>query len=90
MMRPTGSLHFTIGVLSLPNQEAMDRALGVLHSCHPQVFPATEGRNVTVSLKGIESMQRDITKLSVVYAVPTEGDGRLRQLASTIIFVVAD
>ena len=38
---------------------------------------------MNVSLKGIASMQKNVKKTSVIYAVPGEGDGRLRSLCST-------
>jgi hypothetical protein len=37
---------------------------------------------VNVSLTGIASMQKNVKKTSVIYAVPQEGDGRLRSLCS--------
>lgn len=82
IIRPTGSLHFTLGVLSLITPEEIDSAVNFLHSCHSDVFSLVQGQKVTVSLKGIASMQGNVKKCSVIYALPDEGDGRLRSLCS--------
>ena len=82
IIRPTGSLHFTLGVLTLRTPDDIDTAVTFLHSCHEDVFSAVEGQKVTVTLKGIASMQTNVKDTRVVYAVPEEGDGRLRLLSS--------
>ena len=82
IIRPTGSLHFTVGVLSLSTPEEIASAVNFLHSCHSDAYSAVQGRKVNVSLTGIASMQKNVKKTSVIYAVPQEGDGRLRSLCS--------
>ena len=87
IIRPTGSLHFTLGVLSLRTPEEVDSAVNMLHSCHSDVVSFLKGERMTVSLKGIASMQKNFKKASVIYAVPDEGDGRLRLLCSITPYV---
>src|ERR1700737_2780044 len=82
IIRPTGSLHFTLGVMSLTTPEEIDSAVSLLHSCHVDVLAAVRTEKLTITLKGISTMQTNIKKTSVVYAVPEEGDGRLRLLCS--------
>lgn len=83
IIRPTGSLHFTVGVLSLKTEEEIAKALDFLTSCRADALSVTQSQKLTVSLKGIASMQNNIKKASVIYAVPQEGDGRLQLLCST-------
>jgi activating signal cointegrator complex subunit 1 len=82
IIRPTGSLHFTLGVLSLVTSEEINSAVSFLHSCHSDAFSIVQGQKVTVSLKGIASMQKNFKKTGVIYAVPDESDGQLRSLCS--------
>jgi len=80
--RPTGSLHFTLGVMSLTTSEEVDSAVNFLHTCHSEALSTVQNEKLTVSLKGIASMQTNLKKTSVIYAVPEQGDGRLRSLCS--------
>jgi 2'-5' RNA ligase len=82
IIRPTGSLHFTLGVLSLKTQDDIDKAVTFLQSCQAEVCSAVQGQKVTVALRGIDNMHKDVKRTSVIYAVPEEGDGRLRVLSS--------
>src|ERR1700732_4354991 len=84
IIRPPGSLHFTIGVMSLPNPEDVAAAVEFLRSCHSDALATVHGRNIRVKLKGIASIATNIKKTNVIYAVPEEGDGRLRLLCSKI------
>ena len=74
IIRPTGSLHFTLGVLSLKTQEDIDKAVTFLQSC-PEVYSAVQEQKITVALRGIGNMHKDVKRTSVIYAVPEEGDG---------------
>jgi len=85
IVRPIGSLHFTLGVLSLKTPAEIDAAVDFLHSCHAEVVAAVQAQKVTVALRGIASMQQNLKNTSVVYAVPEEGDGRLRLLSSNFL-----
>ena len=82
IIRPTGSLHFTLGVLSLSTAEEINSAVKFLHSCHSDALTVSQGSKINVTLRGIASMQGNIKRTSVIYAVPEEGDGRLRSLCS--------
>lgn len=84
IIRPTGSLHFTLGVLSLTTPDEIESAVTFLQTCRDEAVEATDGGKLTVRVKGITSMQTNIKKTSVIYAVPEEGDGRLRLLASIV------
>jgi hypothetical protein len=82
IIRPTGSLHFTLGVLSLKTQEDIDKAVTFLQSCQAEVYSAVQGQKITIAVRGIDNMHKDVKRTSVIYAVPEEGDGRLRLLSS--------
>ena len=83
IFRPNGSLHFTLGVLSLPTPEEIERAVSFLQSWRDEVLGTVNGENLKVRMKGIASMQGNLKRTCVIYAVPEEGDGRLRLLSST-------
>jgi AKAP7 2'5' RNA ligase-like domain len=80
IIRPTGSLHFTLGVLSLKTPEEIDSAVNFLHSCYFDAVSILQGRKLTVAMKGIASMQNNLRKANVIYAISEEGDGRLMSL----------
>jgi hypothetical protein len=82
IIRPTGSSHFTLGVLSLKTPEDITAAVTFLQSCQSEVHSAVQGQKVTVALRGIDIMDKNVKSTSVIYAVPEEGDGRLRLLTS--------
>jgi len=82
IIRPTGSLHFTLGVMSLSTPDEINSAVQFLHSCQSDAVSTVGGQKLRVSLKGIASMQGNAKKTSVIYAVPENGDGRLRSLCS--------
>ena len=84
IIRPSGSLHFTLGVMSLTTPEDVDSAVNFLHTCHSEALSIIQNEKLTVSLKGIANMHRNLKKASVIYAVPEPGDGRLRSLCSYI------
>ena len=84
IIRPTGSLHFTLGVLSLTTDEEIESAVTFLQTCRDEALEAIDGRKLTVRLKGITSMQTNIQRTTVIYAVPEEGDRRLRLLAGIV------
>lgn len=87
IIRPIGSLHFTLGVLSLKTPDEIEAAVNFLHSCHAEVLSAIQKQKVAVTLRGIASMQQNLKNTSVIYAVPEEGDGRLRFLSSTSLYL---
>jgi len=80
IIRPPGSLHFTLGVMSLTTPDEIESAVTFLRSCRTEAYSLVEGRTVTVRLKGIASMQPNVEKTNVIYAVPDESEGRLRLL----------
>jgi hypothetical protein len=82
IIRPTGSLHFTLGVMSLTTPENIAAAVQFLHSCRSDVLSIVQRQKITVRLKGIASMQNNLKKANVIYAVPEAEDGRLQSLAS--------
>ena len=82
IIRPTGSLHFTLGVMSLVTPEDIESAVQFLKTCHSDALSVLQGRKLTVNLKGIASMQTNLKKTHVIYAVPEKGDGRLGTLCS--------
>ena len=83
IIRPTGSLHFTLGVMSLVTPQEIESAVQFLKTCHSDALSVLQGRKLTVNLKGIASMQTNLKKTRVIYAVPENGDGRLATLCST-------
>lgn len=66
--------------MSLTTPEEVESAVCFLHSCHADVYSLVGGQSVTVRLKGIASMQTNIKKANVIYALPDESEGNLRSL----------
>jgi len=85
IIRPAGSLHLTLGVMSLQTPDEIDSAVQFLRSCHSAVYSLVGGQKVTVSLKGIAPMKPNLKKTRVIYAIPNEGDTRLRPMCGTFI-----
>ena len=85
IIRPTGSLHFTLGVLSLTTPDEINSAVAFLRTCHSDALSIIRGQKLAASLKGIASLQKNLKKASVIYAVREEGDGRLRSLCSIFL-----
>lgn len=82
IVRPVGSLHFTLGVLSLRTPDEIETAVKFLQTCQDDARRLVDNKPVRVRLRGITSMQANVKKASVIYAVPEEGDGVLRALCS--------
>jgi hypothetical protein len=84
IIRPPGSLHFTLGVMSLTTADEIETAVNFLRSLHADAYSLIGGQSVTVKLKGIACMQTNIKKANVIYAVPDESDGTLRSLSGNV------
>ena len=69
--------------MSLTTQEDIESAVNFLRSCHAEAYSLIEGQSVTVRLKGVASMQPNVKKANVIYAVPDESEGKLRSLCGS-------
>ncbi|KAF2214629.1 hypothetical protein CERZMDRAFT_37051 [Cercospora zeae-maydis SCOH1-5] len=81
-IRPTGSLHLTLGVMSL-SPEQLARAIECLNkldlpSLLTSIASATT-QGITIALQGLHSMHAP-EKTSVLYAVPVDATGRIYPL----------
>ncbi|KAK0635002.1 kinase A anchor protein, partial [Bombardia bombarda] len=86
-IRPLGTLHLTLGIMSFPrnNNEGLDRAVGLLRSLRPREMLAdveeegegNSGSDLVITLQGLESMQAP-AKAAVLYASPTDRLGTLQ------------
>ncbi|KAI1136601.1 kinase A anchor protein [Hypoxylon sp. FL0543] len=103
-VRPLGTLHLTIGVMSFPKDEDLEKAVALLKTLVPRKIlaklttaeattatagSAQERSNTTeeqsgppppllsVTLKGLHSMQPAASRSSVLYAPPVDNDGTL-------------
>lgn len=86
-VRPAGTLHLTLGVMSLLTPARIEAALTLLRSLDLRgQMPSREGQfsgtlssrpaPLTVTLRGLNSM-RDPATTSVLYAAPVDEDGSL-------------
>ncbi|RDA87320.1 hypothetical protein CP532_2657 [Ophiocordyceps camponoti-leonardi (nom. inval.)] len=99
-VRPLGTLHLTLGVFTLKDEEDVERARGMLAETKPGKVLAELGSRskaeeeegeapvpprLSVTLRGLRTMQK-ASKTSVVYAPPTEdsGEGSLRRLCEQL------
>ena len=97
-IRPLGTLHLTLGVMSLPRNEGLDRAVELLKTLVPRqmlqsaraVAPATPAAGkasvpgaLSITLRGLHSMQ-PAARASVLYSAPVDEDGTLLRLCEQI------
>jgi activating signal cointegrator complex subunit 1 len=86
-VRPAGTLHLTLGVMSLLTPARVEAALTLLRSLDLRgQMPSREGQPagslgsrpapLTITLRGLNSM-RDPATTSVLYAAPVDEDGSL-------------
>ncbi|KAG0646346.1 hypothetical protein D0Z07_8328 [Hyphodiscus hymeniophilus] len=78
-IRPIGTLHLTIGVMSLLTQERIDRALGVLRNLDlkEMLSQVSESQDLRVTLRGLKAMHAP-SKTAILYAPPVDEDPRLQ------------
>ncbi|PSS20510.1 hypothetical protein M430DRAFT_34768 [Amorphotheca resinae ATCC 22711] len=95
-VRPVGTLHLTLGVMSLLTAERVEQALALLRSLNLRemleeriagggeaMAMARSGTPLRVTLRGLESMQNP-DKTSVLYAAPVDGDLRLQRFCGRL------
>ncbi|TEA19551.1 Uncharacterized protein C8034_v009385 [Colletotrichum sidae] len=103
-VRPLGTLHLTLGVMSLPKSENIERAVEVLRHLNPReilegVKPlssltplgntASAPEKLSITLRGLHSIQ-PAPKASVLYAPPIDSDGILRSFCEKVKAVFQD
>lgn len=97
-IRPLGTLHLTLGVMSFPRNEDLDKAVELLKMLAPRqmlqsarpVAPANtaggdagEPTALSITLRGLHSMQA-AARASVLYSAPVDEDGTLLRLCEQI------
>lgn len=93
-IRPLGTLHLTLGVMSFPRNEGLDQAVELLKTLAPRQMlqsarPATGGDAspapgpLTITLRGLHAMQ-PAARASVLYSAPADEDGTLLRLCEQI------
>lgn len=94
VVRPLGTLHLTLGMMSFPKDEGLDKAVGVLHSLDLRGILAglKEGEQEAVAgaesplcltLKGLHSMQKP-DKATILYAQPLDPLGTLQEFSERV------
>ncbi|OTB04148.1 hypothetical protein M426DRAFT_11774 [Hypoxylon sp. CI-4A] len=101
-VRPLGTLHLTIGVMSFPKDEGLDKAVALLKTLVPRKIMAgvrlAEADSaqtskepsgplpplLSVTLKGLHSMQPSASKASVLYAPPIDIEGTLQRFCENL------
>ncbi|KAI0843453.1 kinase A anchor protein [Hypoxylon sp. FL0890] len=112
-VRPLGTLHLTIGVMSFPKDEGLEKAVALLKTLVPrkilanikaaeaQATTATAGSAqeqsdtstepsgplpplLSVTLKGLHSMQPTTSRSSVLYAPPVDSEGTLLRFCESL------
>lgn len=83
-IRPVGTLHLTLGVMSLLDEKRVEGALEVLKKLDlKRMLPGAKAEGgassngMQVTLKGLESMH-DPSNTSVLYSAPVDESGRLQ------------
>ncbi|KAI0872466.1 kinase A anchor protein [Hypoxylon argillaceum] len=98
-IRPVGTLHLTLGIMSFPGNEGLEKAVALLKSIIPRQIladsaaaaPYKQGTNIegplppplSVTLKGLHAMQSP-ARASVLYAPPLDMDGALAQFCEKL------
>lgn len=70
--------------MSLTTPEEIESAVTFLRTCHAEAYSLVGGQSVSVRMKGVASLQPNVKKTNVIYAVPDEREGKLRSLCGTI------
>lgn len=105
-VRPVGTLHLTLGMMSFPSNEGLDRAVEVLRSLSPRETLAAlktpglagqeggEGRTTTTPevLLSLRGLHamQKPEKATVLFAAPSDPGGLLQQFAEKIRATFAD
>ena len=96
-VRPLGTLHLTLGMMSLPDGEGLARATALLRELKPREILRSVTRSATsaaskesqgpseilMTLRGLRSMQAP-TKSSVLYAPPEDPQGVLQAFSERV------
>ncbi|KAI1863964.1 uncharacterized protein JN550_009243 [Neoarthrinium moseri] len=98
-IRPVGTLHLTLGVMSFPKNEGLEKAVELLKTIVPRriianikaAAPAKDGQEadgtppplLSVTLKGIHSMQ-SASKATTLYSAPEDPDGILQKFCEEV------
>lgn len=104
-VRPVGTLHLTLGMMSFPKNEGLDKAVALLKSLEPREIlaaakkpvmlgsavapPATNESQILITLRGLNSMQKP-EKATILYAPPSDPSGRLQGFAEGLNAVFQD
>ncbi|KAK8006397.1 hypothetical protein PG991_012694 [Apiospora marii] len=106
-IRPVGTLHLTLGVMSFPRNEGLDKATELLKTLAPrQILGSIMGAQVqgkdkdkdvvdphqqplqppplSVTLRGLHSMQPTLSKAAVLYSPPVDPDGVLHKFCASL------
>ncbi|KAK8107773.1 kinase A anchor protein [Apiospora kogelbergensis] len=110
-IRPVGTLHLTLGVMSFPKNEGLDRATELLKTLVPrQILGSITGpqqqvqglesniqdkdkdkdppkplpQQLSVTLRGLHSMQSSLSKAAVLYSPPVDTDGTLQKFCESV------
>ncbi|KAK6955812.1 hypothetical protein Daesc_003456 [Daldinia eschscholtzii] len=103
-IRPLGTLHLTIGVMSFPKNDGLDKAVALLKTLVPRKIMASINAAesvksaehsaqeptgpppplLSVTLKGLHSMQPAASKASVLYAPPVDTEGTLLRFCENL------
>jgi activating signal cointegrator complex subunit 1 len=92
-VRPVGTLHLTLGVMSFPRNEGLEQAVALLKTIIPRQILADSAASagppgplsppLSVTLKGLHTMQ-SAAKASVLYAPPLDTDGVLARFCEKL------
>lgn len=98
-VRPVGTLHLTLGMMSFPKNEGLEKAVSLLKSLRPReilagvkkpVMPGAaadeageDTAEILISLKGLNSMQKP-EKSTVLYASPADPEGILHEFSERV------
>ncbi|XXG97026.1 hypothetical protein Hte_003320 [Hypoxylon texense] len=109
-IRPIGTIHLTIGVMSFPKDEGLEKAVALLKTLVPRKILANVKANATsaagtdsaresdsmkeasgppppllsVTLRGLRSMQPSASKVTSLYAPPADSEGTLLRFCENL------
>ncbi|KAI1460879.1 kinase A anchor protein [Annulohypoxylon moriforme] len=110
-VRPLGTLHLTIGVMSFPKDEGLEKAVALLKTLMPRSIltsvkaagatsatansvPGSDGTTkepsgsppplLSLTLRGLHSMQPSASRTSVLYASPSDAEGTLQRFCEKL------
>ncbi|XP_043467802.1 activating signal cointegrator 1 complex subunit 1-like [Leptopilina heterotoma] len=92
LFQKEGRLHLTLDVLWLFDEDEESNAVEILNSCKTEIIQPFIEKNgpITIEAKGVTCMNKDPTKVNILYAGIVDEQGLLQELSDNIVEYFAE